>query len=618
MVIFANDYWNAMDKDKVEKIVISPRDIGLSAGIGDPWANLQAHIKAGAMHVELGFMGTGKGSVSSPTGFTPESISKGKREDIRQMAKLNNVTLSTHASANAMGFAGLGERGFSDQAAQRNVTEVKKAIDFAADTAEGGVVVIHTGEFQRGVTEAGLTEKEKKEGKVSPFESYPEEHKKGHISLVNTETGEILGGISKVMKIPEPDTDKEGNLKFDREGNVIFKETSLAKDYNFEQFTKDNRKAIEAAGVPAEEYFYQQIINKKRDQVKAEQGRWRDNMERAMRQKEEIEEKQRSLYEKEKKDKEFARVKAMDFIDSAGLTPKENTPEYKDYKENPIGYIDRMKDKVNHEIKYSRSGVEGHAKELKELETQKDKVKTMENFALEKTAKNIAQLGLYAYEVEKKRKLKDPLVIAPENIFAEQYGSHPRELKHIVTEARKEMEKQLVKNMSKDEAKKVAEVRIKATFDIGHANTWKKYFKGSDEDFKKWLLKEATQLQKDGIIGNVHLADNFGYEDEHLAPGMGNAPIEEFLKSIKKEGYKGKMVIEPGSQTEQEGGIYTAFAGGMAHLSNSPMYRTDAGVAQSWTDVLGGYLSNTWSPRHIQGSYAPSKEWTGYSETPIE
>lgn len=616
MVEFGTDYWHAMDKDKVEKIVISPKELGFAAGIGDPWANIQSHIKAGASHVELGFMGMGKGSISQPMSVTPESITKEKREDIRHLAKLNNVTLSTHASANAMGFAGLGERGFSDQIAQRNITEVKKAVDFAADTAEGGVVVIHTGEFQRNITEAGLTDAERRQGKLSLFESYPEEHKKGQVHLVNTETGEIIGGISKNLKISEPDLDKNDKPKFDKDGHMLFKE-----GYDFEKYTKEHKHDIEKAKIPAEEYFYRGIIEKKRKQTIAEEGRWKDNMERAMRAKEELEEEQKNLYEKAKENEKRAHFKAMQLIEAQGLAPLKSSPEYDAYQKDPIKFIDKLKDKTEHEIRYAQSGFEGHARELKDLDKQEKTVKTVNEFAIEKTAQNIAKLGVYAYEVEKARKLKNPLVIAPENIFAEQYGSHPQELRHIVIESRKMMTEQLTKQVGRKEAEKIASERIKATFDIGHANTWKKYFKEKDptgEKFKEWVLKEAKQLQKEGIIGNVHLADNFGYEDEHLTPGQGNAPIEEFVKNMKAEGYTGKFVVEPGGQTDQEGGIYTAMTGAWGHLANSPIYRVGK-FAQSWTDVSGGYLGQTWTPRHVSGTYLPSKEsWGWYSETPIE
>ena len=84
MVDFGTDYWHAMDKDKVEKINISPKEIGISLALGDPWANIQTAIKAGASHVELGFFGKDKGSISQPTGVTPEAITQEKRAEWKQ------------------------------------------------------------------------------------------------------------------------------------------------------------------------------------------------------------------------------------------------------------------------------------------------------------------------------------------------------------------------------------------------------------------------------------------------------------------------------------------------------------------------------------------------------
>ena len=68
MVDFGHNYFHAMDKDPLEKVDLSTKDVGVSMGIGDPWTNIKASVSAGASTVELGFMGTGKGSISSPTG----------------------------------------------------------------------------------------------------------------------------------------------------------------------------------------------------------------------------------------------------------------------------------------------------------------------------------------------------------------------------------------------------------------------------------------------------------------------------------------------------------------------------------------------------------------------
>jgi len=36
----------------------------------------------------------------------------------------------------------------------------------------------------------------------------------------------------------------------------------------------------------------------------------------------------------------------------------------------------------------------------------------------------------------------------------------------------------------------------------------------TEEDYKKWLMEKAKDLVKSGVLGHVHLSDNFGWEDE--------------------------------------------------------------------------------------------------------
>ena len=228
---------------------------------------------------------------------------------------------------------------------------------------------------------------------------------------------------------------------------------------------------------------------------------------------------------------------------------------------------------------------------------------------------------MYAYDKEKVMKLKKPLFVAPENIFPEQYGSHPKELKNLVLEARKTMVDELRdRGMGVSQAEKVAKEHIKATFDVGHANTWKKFFKRdpgdsleqSDRKFKKWMIKQTEDLQKEGIIGHVHLSDNFGYYDEHLAPGEGNVPIKELIDKLDKAGYKGKTIVEWGAQTpEQSFRVWSKSLG----LSSST-YKMDGNW--SWTDIQGSYFGRTGSPTYLVGEDVPSKDWTLWSETQLE
>ena len=123
------DYWHAMDRSNGKDVInINPQQVGISHGIGDPLQGLRGNILVGASKVELGFMGQKKGFRGQPTGWTPESVSVQEREAIRQLAKINEVELSTHATPNVV-ISGMGEQGFNKQQQQEAIHEIKKAID---------------------------------------------------------------------------------------------------------------------------------------------------------------------------------------------------------------------------------------------------------------------------------------------------------------------------------------------------------------------------------------------------------------------------------------------------------------------------------------------------------
>ena len=151
-------------------------------------------------------------------------------------------------------------------------------------------------------------------------------------------------------------------------------------------------------------------------------------------------------------------------------------------------------------------------------------------------------------------------MITMENIFPERYGGHPQELKELIRESRKEMVERLTHDKIKDpsgsritleearargnialageikevdnpykrpgiteeQAWKKAEEHIKATLDTGHLNIWRKYWNDdptktleeNSNGFKKWILNQVEDLAKNNMIGNVHLTDNYGYQDD--------------------------------------------------------------------------------------------------------
>ena len=168
-MIFNQSYYNAMDRgyylpspseDPDAPIdpgapTVSPeigleiKDIGISTPpMKDQLETLKSRIFQGAKKVELGFTGRGKGSMGA-SNTTPEMYGKDERMDIRELAKLNKIQLTTHATTEAGSLSGWGQQRFEETQRENTLHEIERAIDFAADTTNGGAVVVHGIEHPR-------------------------------------------------------------------------------------------------------------------------------------------------------------------------------------------------------------------------------------------------------------------------------------------------------------------------------------------------------------------------------------------------------------------------------------------------------------------------------------
>ena len=196
---------------------------------------------------------------------------------------------------------------------------------------------------------------------------------------------------------------------------------------------------------------------------------------------------------------------------------------------------------------------------------------------------------------------------------------------------------QVMKNqfprMSERELNDKARTHITATFDMGHLNMWRKYWNGDDkksiqennDDFNKWMLTKVEEMVDKDIVGHVHIDDNQGYQDEHLAPGEGNTPIKEIVTLLKKKNYKGELIIEPGAD------YYTDLSGFHSVMKtwrymDLPVYGRGSGVSgvgggkkgRSWGQVGYGYFGQTQPPYFTVGAYVPSEDWSLWSGVPLE
>lgn len=663
------DYYHSMDRDYG---TIEPADVpsepgmpletsGTGLGPGEigtgtnPMANqlqaFNAKIREGAGKIEFEFMGAGKSNSQQPS---PEAFGTKEREDMRALAEINDIKTSVHAPLHTQSLAGLGEQAFSDQARQFAVKEIERAIHFAAEATKGGAVVFHTSEWAR-----PLSEIREKTGERL-FRGYKEEEQRAPVMVVDSQTGNI-NAVRKDYTVYEPKfhtaasyepvlnkklvgtTDPKTGLKIeaddwvDVEGHPIKKEWILDDKKSGELFER----------VP--------IWNKDKTNFDVERVSFNDFVARAKKLEEEtgkhvapevlffktraanevLQAKGQSLfYAREydqNKEKRDAAKRALEFYEKL----EKNIPEDEKWKimkqEHLVGDLAPPKNMLPSEVlkeeikrqtdnmRYIHESAASADARAQQLLEEMNRIQTVEEYGKNKVAQTIAEGGLTAmkYTEQHQKELNDPIFVAPENWRPEQYGSHPDEIRTLVLESRKKMQQQLEKEgYSEEEAKSKAKEHIKATIDIGHFNMWRQHFvvegkspEERDKEFNKWLLKQTEKLAKDGILGHVHLTDNFGYDDEHLTPGQGNVPMKDFIKNMEEAGLK-DFIVEAGSYNAA-----TTLPDTWG-LMGSPIYST--GRVPTFRSLHEQHFGYHNASTYIVGAYAPSNEWRLWSEVPLE
>ena len=609
-------YWHSLDGDSYKSSIsrFTAKNLSVST---PPFENqleaLKSRIRLGVNNVELGFTGVGKGSAQSPT---PGSVGIAERQAIKEISKINDVKInSVHAPMSIQGLAGFSQRGFDEQKRAQDVEEVKRSIDFAGDVSNGGAIVVHTGEFPYSI-------KEKFGDK--PFVT--KDRKK-----IKLEESPYASEFARQIIV-----DKEGNINRDTIGK-----NDIISVYNKDKGEYESRDLD----------YYKKLAEKNKNNFSKEQNK-RDY--KKITDQDISESRYKETYEnpywlanKDKLDVELIRYDTQD----SELAYKEFQKDLRKedmisklqdaISNNDIARAERIKDQYG---RYIADDFEDDYLALKgkirDAKRERLLSSSIADYGMQRTNESVAELAIEAARVSKNKKLDNPLFVAPENLWDGNYGSHPQDLKEIIQNSRnkfvefatkdniiingrevkntfkKQLEKIHGKKLSEKDAKKYAKDHIKATFDIGHANIWRKYFGGSEKEFKQWLGKEVKELTDDGIIGHVHVSDNFGYNDEHLPPGAGNAPIKEFMTHLEKSDYKGAVIIEPGS-TDQK---FPNFLNAMYDLE-TPVYRLHGDKTTAWTDVQGGYFGNSYIPSFVTPGYLSSVEKNApftWSSLPLE
>lgn len=690
-------------------------DFGIGASMmakyADPIQGLQAEIRSGAGHIEF------SPSIQQGQGMhTFTKLGEEKRQALREIAKINETTIATHAHPAVTGLTGFNERSYSfeDEQRKHSIDEVKKAIDFAADIGHGGSITFHAGDFVRPL--AG----QKVGGNNERFERSPDEKDQMLFAIIDHETkkpveGAVfrsdqritapvfdyskpkqrISGIDKDISI-YPFKTKEDKQTVQMESFETFKEYAawlVKNDTEFQnKYLKDNYAKEKIGNVSPEALIKKVEDNRgKREEVdnyyvleKAAEKRFKD--EQKVKMIDAINNVSRSINTIESDLKEVDRI----LRDSTNIAKEKDCYIFNDPRRLQIVDEETAKKMNKEDIIIIKKGttlkdalskedlvfntfyagnvfardLDARKKELSltkqtqltQIEQQLEKLDkqngqknfyTVSEYARLQNQQSFGDLGIELYEKNKAMKAKNPnakdLYFAVENLFPEKYGAHPEELLDIITNARKAMTDELKnkKGMSEGEAKKIANNSIKATFDTGHLHMWKKYFKRNEGEsessfnkrFNKWAVDQTKKLVNSGVIGNIHLADNFGYDDDHVMLGEGNVPIKEYLQlfdKAKADGkITGKVAVESFDDSGERHGVHEAWkaTGVQVFKSSNATEKWVNPTSEFGSDYQGysfnrlqdNYLGQPHKPYFIFGKYSPDQEeWAPWSETRLE
>jgi hypothetical protein len=154
-------------------------------------------------------------------------------------------------------------------------------------------------------------------------------------------------------------------------------------------------------------------------------------------------------------------------------------------------------------------------------------------------AQTFSDVAMYSYGKYDAKGKKGPDILV-ENPMPWLAMGRSEDLARGIKKSRELFEKQLVEKykLSPEKAKEVAKEKIGATWDIAHTNILRRFgippTGTTQEAWDKHFKKETAAIKED--IKHIHLSDNFGFSDMHMAPGMGNVPIKEFMTEMEKEG----------------------------------------------------------------------------------
>jgi sugar phosphate isomerase/epimerase len=538
-----------------------------------------ARLKEGVRNVEIGTI--------DPKMF--ESIPKQQFNEIKALLKLSGADVSLHAPINGMDPAGAADQGFNEERRATTERRLFEALQTAKTLSpnKGINVVVHSA--VSGGEEGGY-------GAVYKPGDESKGEKRFAISqmgVVDKDTGKFLGQLKEEQeyKFSKPED-------FGKSGTKSNPEEKL-KELNKQQW-KQSLFDIKQTRQQMDLEIYRN----------ADGGVWSEVLELDEHGKldmNNLDDRQKGAL-KHFQDSQILLDIARDKFDNAFAKAYEYGSEKQkeklrdlanDFKKNMSKYDER---KLSYRDHY-KTELDDAVIELGKI-TEKEAPTLLisaDEYAKEESSKTFGNLAWKSFnDLGKKDANKTP-VLAIENLYMGNANATAEDLKDIIEKSRENFVKKAVeKGMEKDEAKRAAEKIIGATWDVGHLNMFKRAG-FTDKD----LVKQTEKIAK--YVKHVHLTDNFGYADTHLAPGMGNVPFKEILKELEKTGKLSEMkkVIEAGGLLSNQ--LTNSQLKPTMEAFGVPLYSSGGGY---WTQMMGlaaggGYFGG-------QGEILPEKHFSIY------
>ncbi len=630
MANFYQSYVTAMD-NKTFRMPTSRLGAPTHPGVAKQLEEFGKMLNQGIKNVEVGAL--------SPEKF--ETIPKEHFEEIRRLAKITDSNVSVHGPL--MDLAGFPEQSggkWSEDQRKGTEEQLYSILERTFDLSKGEniPVVFHAGhmqsqEFQKGLEVTQYDEKGR--GKVTKpelgFRSVVAVNQdNGDLAKLEYEKKYHLGEEKPVIWDPMKRLHNLNETFWDDEKLKLLqrqKELQELRD-KFEMKLKQN-EAIENSNLKLDP-AYSQIFEKNQIDISLLQGHIQDIHQK-------LASEYQDIYHR------FVKFTPEKTIEENKKALEEMN---KNYKEANDKYTETYKNliKLSKEMEKTASPEEKkvieeqlNKRQLELFEIPLDQSKAILShmaplpapqlwrwtgeFAIEKTAETVSNALARLYINHKKEGKADQLpFIALENFFVNTPMSTAKDLKKVVELSKEKLAEKLAESkdmkVSENEAKKIAEKLIGATWDVGHINNLRKAGLEGKELQEK-LIKETKEIA--GVVKHVHITDNFGFNDSHLPPGMGNVPIREIMEELEKKwsemrkrkelGQEPRAIIEAGGFVAEIGqnpqlAVLEYFGSPLYKISPSPYFWGPAAqsIAHTYTPYLETFIEFPQQHFNLYGS----------------